>query len=275
MASINDSADDGIDNAVEGKAGEQKINPWNDALRTILFAVVIALSVRSLLFEPFNIPSSSMKSNLLIGDYIFVSKYSYGYSRYSFPFGLPLFSGRVLAGEPKRGDVVVFRNPPTPRVNYIKRVMGLPGDHVQVKEGIVYINGKPLPRRYENDFSDIEDHIVETIPRYEETLPEGKVITILHENEPDPLNTNSEVIESYEHANNTPEYIVPAGKYFMMGDNRDNSRDSRFEVGFVPAENLVGRAEIIWFSTDGSAKWLNPISWFTAMRLDRFFKRID
>jgi signal peptidase I len=274
MASIDDSADDEIDNAA-GDGEKQKVYPWNDSLRTIILAVVIALSVRSLLFEPFNIPSSSMKSNLLIGDYIFVSKYSYGYSRYSFPFGLPFFSGRVLAGEPKRGDVVVFRYPVNPRVDYIKRVIGLPGDHVQVKDGIVYINGKPLPRKYMDDFSDVEDNIVETIPRYAETLPQGKIITILHENAPDPLNTDPRVVESYEHANNTPEYVVPAGKYFMMGDNRDNSRDSRFEVGFVPAENLVGRAEIIWFSTDGSAKLLNPVSWFTAMRLDRFFKRID
>jgi signal peptidase I len=204
-----------------------------------------------------------MKSNLLIGDYLFVSKYSYGYSRYSFPLGIPFFKGRILAaGEPKRGDVVVFRYPPNPRIDYIKRLIGLPGDKVQVKDGIVYINGKALERKFVDDFSDSENNMVKVIPRFTETLPEGKIITILKE-------------KGVDAANNTPEYVVPEGKYFMMGDNRDNSRDSRFEVGFVPAENLVGRAEIIWFSTDGSASYFNPVSWFTALRTDRFFKIVN
>lgn len=239
----------------------QKTYLWKDTVRTIILAVFFAVAIRSFAYEPFNIPSGSMKSNLLVGDYLFVSKYSYGYSRYSFPLGLPLFSGRILGDEPKRGDVVVFRYPPNPRIDYIKRLIGLPGDRVQIKEGIVYINGKPLERRFIDEYSDSENNIISTIPRFEETLPEGKVITILKE-------------QGTDAANNTPEYIVPEGKYFMMGDNRDNSRDSRFEVGFVPAENLIGRAEIIWFSTDGSAKLLNPASWFTALRPERFFKRI-
>ena len=243
---------------------DEKKHPWNDTIKTILFAVILAVSVRSLAYEPFHIPSGSMKSNLLIGDYLFVSKYSYGYSRYSFPFGLPLFSGRILAaGEPQRGDVVVFRFPPKPRIDYIKRLIGLPGDTVQMKEGIVYLNGKALERHFVDDFSDNENNMVRAIPRFTETLPDGKVITILKEK------------KGTDTANNTPEFVVPEGKYFMMGDNRDNSRDSRFEVGFVPAENLVGKAEIIWFSTDGSAQYLNPISWFTALRTDRFFKRVD
>jgi signal peptidase I len=245
----------------EKKTKEKKHYPWNDSIRTVIFAVLLAVTVRSFAYEPFNIPSGSMKSNLLIGDYLFVSKFSYGYSRYSFPFGLPFFSGRILGEEPKRGDVVVFRFPPNPRIDYIKRVIGLPGDHVQVKEGIVYINGKEVPRHYIDDFADKENNIVKSIPRYIETLPEGKVITILKEKEGQYV------------ANNTPEYVVPEGKYFMMGDNRDNSLDSRFDVGFVPAENLVGRAEIIWFSTDGSAS-LNPVSWVSALRPDRFFKLV-
>ena len=254
---------------------QQKKTSWDETIRTIIFAIILAVTVRSFAFEPFNIPSGSMKSNLLIGDYLFVSKYSYGYSRYSFPFGLPLFSGRIFEDKPKRGDVVVFRPPLNPRVDYIKRVIGLPGDKVQVKEGLVYINGKVLPRNFIDDFSDTEENQVKTIPRLAEILPEGKVIMILKENPPSPVTTDEDKIKNYIHANNTPEYIVPEGEYFVMGDNRDNSRDSRFEVGFVPAENLVGRAEIIWFSTDGSAKLLNPISWFTAMRTDRFFKRIN
>ncbi len=255
---------------------EPKHYSWNETIRTVITAVLLALLVRSVAFEPFNIPSGSMKSNLLIGDYLFVSKYSYGYSRYSFPLGLPLFSGRVFASEPKRGDVVVFRYPPNPRIDYIKRLVGLPNDKIQVKNGILYINGKALERHFVDEFSDNENNIVQTIPRFTETLPEGKTITILKTKSGD-----------YD-ANNTPIYTVPAGHYFMMGDNRDNSRDSRFGdddgfihgiggggVGFVPAENLVGRAEIIWFSTDGSASLLNPISWFSALRLDRFFKKID
>ncbi len=251
-----------VNSMAEKKTEQKKHYPWDDSIRTVIFAVLLAITVRSFAYEPFNIPSGSMKSNLLIGDYLFVSKFSYGYSRYSFPFGLPFFSGRILGEEPKRGDVVVFRFPPNPRIDYIKRVIGLPGDHVQVKEGIVYINGKEIPRHYIDDFADKENNIVKSIPRYIETLPEGKVITILKEKE-----------GSYA-ANNTQEYIVPEGHYFMMGDNRDNSKDSRFDVGFVPAENLVGRAEIIWFSTDGSANYLNPASWFSALRTNRFFKLV-
>ncbi|MEK6746720.1 MAG: signal peptidase I [Pseudomonadota bacterium] len=244
------------------KSDEKKHSSWNDSIKTILLAVVLALTVRSFAYEPFNIPSGSMKSNLLVGDYLFVSKYSYGYSRYSFPLGIPFFEGRILASEPKRGDVVVFRFPPNPRIDYIKRLIGLPGDKVQVKEGILYINDKSLERHYVDDFSDTENNMVKSIPRFAETLPEGKVVKILLEKGTGPVN-------------NTPEFIVPEGKYFMMGDNRDNSIDSRLTVGFVPAENLVGRAETIWFSTDGSAQYLNPISWFTALRIDRFFKRVE
>lgn len=246
------------------RKNQDKQYSWNETIRTVVVAVLLAVTVRSLAYEPFRIPSGSMKSNLLIGDYLFVSKFSYGYSRYSFPFGIPFFSGRVLETQPKRGDVVVFRFPPNPSIDYIKRVIGLPHDKVQVRDGIFYINGKPLPRHEIGDFADkTENNMVQTIPRFTEILPEGKEITILKQK------------DGLYSANNTPEYIVPDGHYFMMGDNRDNSRDSRFEVGFVPAENLVGRAELIWFSTDGSADYINPISWFSALRTERFFKLID
>lgn len=234
----------------------QAKHSWDETIRTVIFAVILAVFVRSFAYEPFNIPSGSMKGNLLIGDYLFVSKYSYGYSRYSFPFGFPLFSGRIFASEPKRGDVVVFRYPPNPRVDYIKRIIGLPGDRVQVKSGLVYINGKKLERQFVDDFSDKENNIVRPVPRFAEVLPEGKLIMILKENAPDPSVSSAFDVKEYNEANNTPEYVVPEGKYFMMGDNRDNSRDSRFDVGFVPFENLVGRAEIIWFSRDGmSVRW--------------------
>jgi signal peptidase I len=242
---------------------EQKKYSWDDTIRTVLVAIVLAVIFRSFLFEPFHIPSGSMKSNLLVGDYLFVSKYTYGYSRYSFPFGLPIFEGRVAeVNKPHRGDVVVFRLPINPRIDYIKRVMGLPGDSIQVKEGIVYINGKALERKREADYEDPETG--KTVRRYAETLPEGKVIHILKERLSGP-------------ADDTQIYVVPQGYYFMMGDNRDNSRDSRFleEVGYVPEENLVGRAEMIFFSVDGTAHLINPFSWVAATRFSRFFKSID
>jgi signal peptidase I len=271
---------------------DPKHYPWNDNIKTILIAILLAVIFRSFLFEPFHIPSGSMKSNLLVGDYLFVSKYAYGYSRYSFPFGLPIFKGRVFETKPKRGDVVVFRFPKNPSIDFIKRIMGMPGDYIQVRQGKVYINGKELERKQIDTFEEtegasascLEDYEDRSqapefwnqmpelmrrpttgshqVPRLAETLPEGKVITILKECERGA-------------ADNTINYKVPEGHYFMMGDNRDNSSDSRLSVGFVPEENLVGRAEFIFFSTDGSADWLNPISWFTAMRPSRFFKHIE
>ena len=250
-------------------------NSWDqaiiDSFITIVVALALALGFRSVAYEPFHIPTGSMKANLLVGDYLFVSKYSYGYSRYSFPFGLPLFEGRILEmNKPKRGDVVVFRLPSNTHIDFIKRVIGLPGDHIQVTEGIVYINGEPLKRRQLEDFSDDEDKSnVKTISRFDETLPEGKEIEILKQykdSEPDKGGP----------ADNTPLFEVPAGHYFMMGDNRDNSHDSRFsDVGFIPEENIVGRAEIIFFSTDGSAAINNPASWVSAIRGERLLKLIQ
>jgi len=249
------------DQVIENK----KEHSWDEHIRTILFAIVLAVLFRSFAYEPFHIPSGSMKSNLLVGDYLFVSKYSYGYSRYSFPFGFRIFDGRIPAGKPQRGDVVVFRLPANPRIDFIKRVMGLPGDHIQVKEGIVYINGVALKRQPIEDYIDDEfKNNVHPVPRLLETLPEGKQIRILKERKFGP-------------ADDTPVYTVPPAHYFMMGDNRDNSRDSRFmdEVGFVPEENLVGKAQLIFCSVDGGGSCFNPMNWFGKMRYDRFFQSID
>ena len=189
----------------EGSLGE--------TIRVIVHALLIALVIRTFLFQPFNIPSGSMKATLLVGDYLFVSKYSYGYSHYSFPLSPPLFSGRVFGSEPARGDIVVFRLPREDSTDYIKRVIGLPGDRIQMKEGLLYIN-------------------------------------------------------------DTPVYTVPAGHFFMMGDNRDNSTDSRVlsAVGYVPFENIVGRAQMIFFSiAEGEHAWM-IWRWPTAVRWNRIFK---
>lgn len=258
-----------IPNAVRSTDSSQpydnkKKYSWDDTIRTIIIAVLLAVTFRSLVFEPFHIPSGSMKSNLLVGDYLFVSKYSYGYSRYSFPFGFPIFHGRMLGSTPKRGDIIVFRLPANPRIDYIKRLMGLPGDKIQVRGGIVYINGTALKRKPLDDYLDDENkNNIHNVPRFMETLPEGKEIAILKERRFGP-------------ADDTPVYIVPDGHYFFMGDNRDNSVDSRFQsqVGFVPEENIVGRAELIFCSVDGGGSCFNPRNWFGKMRFGRFFQSL-
>jgi signal peptidase I len=217
-----------------------------DTAKTIVYAVLIALVVRTVAYEPFNIPSGSMIPTLLVGDYLFVSKFSYGYSRYSLPFGLPLFSGRIFFHSPERGDVAVFKLPTDNSTDYIKRLVGLPGDRIQVKNGILYINDQPCPRQRVDDYIYEEGGSVMPLARYIKLGDNG------------PLD-------------NTQVYHVPPGEYFAMGDNRDNSQDSRVlsAVGYVPAENLVGRAEFIFFSTDGSARLWEFWKWPFAIRYNR------
>lgn len=223
-------------------ASNAKKDEWKETTKTVLFAVLFALVFRSFAYEPFHIPSGSMKSNLLIGDYLFVSKLSYGYSRYSLPWVLKLlpFEGRLFASAPQRGDIVVFHPPGLPPLGdvYIKRLIGLPGDHIQMKDGVLYINDKPVKKEYVDTWTD-KDSPSDAPPlkRYRETLPEGRSYQILNETTPSDVE-------------NTDVYIVPEKHYFMMGDNRDHSRDSRFPtpVGFVPEDNLVGRADVIFFS---------------------------
>jgi len=252
-----------------------------ETVRTIIYAVAIAIGVRTFAYEPFNIPSGSMKPTLLVGDYLFVSKFSYGYSRYSLPFGLPLIPGRIFYHPPQRGDVVVFKQPANPSVDFIKRVIGLPGDKVQIIKGTIYINDVPVKRTRTDAYVDSEPGTVPTILEgYNETLPNGVTHEIILRS-PDPARPTREVCTDPHDRTGDPEntcpFIVPADHFFMMGDNRDNSADSRVEgsgVGMVPKENLVGHAQFIFFSIDSSAQWWEFWKWPFAIRYDRLFKGI-
>ncbi len=258
------------------KAVKKKDSAFVELVKTVVYALLLAGLIRTVLFQPFWIPSGSMKPTLLIGDFLFVNKFAYGYSRHSCPWSLCPFDGRIWATEPKRGDVVVFKHP-TLGVDYIKRLIGLPGDRLQMKDGLLYINGAPVELQPDGTFAERREPQgpagnpprCTTVERdgtclkeqYLETLPNGVTHAVLN-------------IENSS-GDNTEEFVVPEGHYFMMGDNRDNSLDSRFSpltggVGFVPFEDLVGRADRVIFSSAGRSMFF-VWTW----RPDRFFKAID
>jgi signal peptidase I len=254
----------------------------SEASETIRFLLKLALFVlifRSFVLAPFVIPSESMLPRLLIGDYLFVSKWSYGYSRWSLPWGLPLIPGRVFASTPERGDVVVFRSPGPDDHDVIKRVIGLPGDRIRMTGGQLFLNGRAIPKQRVADFTlplspnydavrcgaqfvdvDPAGRQICRYPRYRETLPGGRSYQVL------------DLIDD-PRGDDTGEYVVPAGNVFLMGDNRDNSGDSRFAspegMGYIPMERIQGRAMVTFFSTDGSAEWIKPWTWFSAARGSR------
>lgn len=256
-----------------------KKDGWFESVKTVFWALVIAGIFRTLFFQPFWIPSGSMKETLLIGDFLFVNKMAYGYSRWSCPFGLCPITGRILGSEPERGDVVVFRHPVS-GADYIKRVIGMPGDTVQMRDGVLYLNGEALPQEPISDFAETYERqgSVGQYPRCAnapvgqggtclkaraiETLPGGRSYPILN-------------IEDGGFADNTPLYTVPEGHFFFVGDNRDNSVDSRAPrniggVGFVPFDHLIGRADRVMFSSAGTSMLA-----FWTWRSDRFFHRLD
>ena len=257
---------------------------WRGTIRFILFVALLALGLRSFVVMPRSIPSESMMPRLLVGDYLLVAKWPYGWSRFSFPWAPPGPHGRLFGKAPTRGDVVVFRAPPNDSEDYIKRLIGLPGDRVQMRHGVLWLNGKAVPKRRIADFSvpiaantecsvianvqvpygadaDAEGRPTCRFPRYRETLPNGVSYDVLDQGETP--------------QDDTPVITVPAGHYFLMGDNRDMSADSRFAavagggIGMVPAENLEGRAILTIFSVDGSARLLDPTTWLSAIRPSR------
>jgi signal peptidase I len=237
---------------------------WWDLLKILVFALIIALVERTFLFQPYNIPSGSMEDTLLVGDFLFVEKFSYGYSRYSVPWGrlMPPFA-RVMPQEPGRGDVAVFALPSDPSTDFIKRIVGLPGDRVQMLGGVLFINDKPVPKVRVGDFVQYRNGYEHHTARYRETMPNGKSYFVLD-------------AEANGPNDDTQVYTVPPGHYFMLGDNRDDSDDSRGIVGYVPYENLVGRAEFKFFSIDDTkTQWWTFWKWPWAIRYERMFTLVD
>lgn len=247
---------------------EKKQSALWENVKVIIQALLLAMVIRTVFFQPFTIPSGSMMPTLLVGDYIFVNKFSYGYSKYSLPFSPDLFEGRIFESEPERGDIAVFRFPPNPSIDYIKRIVGLPGDRIQMIGGVLQVNGQPVPKVQDGVFtSDYRMDPGTDVPVFRETLDNGVSYDTLDQ-------------AQGTRGDDTREFIVPEGHYFAMGDNRDNSLDSRIApeeggVGFVPEENLVARADFLLVSRNPDVGWLDVGRWANLFRLDRSFGHIN
>jgi signal peptidase I len=285
-APLNDAA---LANEITGK-GEDNPAEWKNFGKFLLKLAVFMIILRSFIVAPFNIPSESMQPRLLIGDYLLVAKWPYGYTKYSMVFGLPVIPGRIFASQPERGDVVVFKAPPTQRDDYIKRVIGIPGDVIQMRAGILYLNDVAVKKERIADLViPVSENMIEQAkvegnrypcfrPEFEEDAKDGgKQCRYRRFRETLPTGESYEILDvaDGEPLDDTESFIVKEGHIFLMGDNRDRSADSRVfaseggGIGQVPQENLVGRALISVFSTDGSARWLLPWTWFSAARGDR------
>jgi len=257
-------ADKGSPSAAPASGGPTTTQELIEIGKTVVYALLIAAVIRVLLFQPFTIPSASMEPNLQQGDYIIVSKYSYGYSRYSTsPLTIPFLHGRLFDRVPKRGDIIVFKLPRDGHTDYIKRLIGLPGDRIQIKGGVVWLNGKPIPRQPLPSITETSPYgFAHEVEHFRETLPSGRTYTVAD------FGPDGDV-------DDTGVYVVPPKHYFMMGDNRDNSQDSRYPeaigVGYVPEENLVGRAQIILLSWSPKASIFKPWTWVLDARPSRFF----
>jgi len=236
-----------------------------DNIKTLFYALIIAIIIRSLLIQPFYIPSSSMELNLLVGDRLFVTKYSYGYSKHSFPFSPPIFKGRIFKNYPERGDVIVFKTPADNRTDYIKRLIGMPGDTIQFIEGKLYVNNNQLLNTIINNNESLYcGNQIINVSTFEEKLPNNKSYLVSYRND-----------ISYQ---NSDKFIVPENHYFFLGDNRDCSKDSRFlsEVGYVHQDNLVGKAQLLFFSSNRKKGSIFKFwKWPDIIRFDRFFKKIN
>ena len=235
-----------------------------DNIKTIIFALIIALIIRTFLFQPFYIPSASMVPNLLIGDRLFVTKYSYGYSKHSFPFSIPLIKEKIFKSMPKRGDVIVFKTPYDNRTDYIKRLIGLPGDKIQIINGDLFINNVQIIKtKIKKNFKISCGNEILDVDVVKEKMPNGVEYIAAYKKEGSIMSTS--------------QYVVPESHYFFMGDNRDCSKDSRFlsSVGYVNEINLVGKARILFFSSDKSkGSFFNILKWNQSIRHDRFLKKI-
>lgn len=241
---------------------KKKIKFYETWTFVILVCIVLPVMFRAFVYSPRHIPSSSMKPTLLIGDYIFISKFAYGYSTIDLPFGYAIkyFEGRIGGEKPRRGDVIVFRPPTQPDTDYIKRLIGLPGDIIQMKHGKLFLNGEELQaQRVEDFYDDQPDNSASRVKQYVETLPNGVSYSIIDEVDEGP-------------ADNTDIFVVPEKHYFFMGDNRDNSADSRISIGYVPTENLVGRADIVFFSN--KSPFIKIWDWVASFREGRFWKNL-